>query len=148
MTRTSNCPIDACATCALFVFGGNVLGVTVSGTCRVRPNPNFAACWLRASAPRVMPRLPNAVLQEIRSAFSSVTWPPGPQGCRSSFGRVIFVCGSGSSAGPGIRVSGLYRPVESAVALVMSLKVEPGGYCRPAMARLSSGRSGSASSRL
>ena len=56
------------ATWARLAVRGNLLGVTVSGICSGRPKPNFAACAFRASAPSVMPRLANAVLQEMVSA--------------------------------------------------------------------------------
>src|SRR4051812_50090116 len=86
-----------------------------------------------------MPRLPKAVLQEIRSASAKLTWLFGPHGCRSSLGSTAVDCGRSSTAGAGSCVSAWYLPVERAAAVSMSLNVEPGGERAPAVGRLVSG---------
>jgi hypothetical protein len=79
VTRTSYCPMAACAACGA-LSGGTVLEVTRIGTLRESPKPNLAACARSASPPRVSPSQPNAVLQEISRACVRVVLPPGPQG--------------------------------------------------------------------
>src|SRR3954454_14014662 len=125
--RASNWPSEACATCAWLAVCGNELGVTVSGICNGRPNPNFSAWSASAFDPSDMPRLANAVLHEIRSASARLTWLFGPHGCRSSLGSTAVDCGRSSTPGADSWESAWYLPVESAAAVSMSLNVEPGG---------------------
>src|SRR6478672_4417026 len=127
VTRTSYWPMAAWAVCGALSWSGTRLGVTRMGTLRLSPNPNLAACERSASAPTCRPSQPNEVLQDFCSASSTEALPPGPQGWWSSLGSLAVVWGSGSSAGPGIWVSSLNLPDDSAAAAVTSLNVEPGG---------------------
>ena len=58
----------------------------------------------------------------------------------------LLDCGSWYVAGFGSCESGVYSPEASAADAVTSLKVEPGGFRSPAMARLDRGMPGSATS--
>src|SRR5450631_2946375 len=126
VTRTSYCPMAACADCGALSCG-TTLGVTRIGTRRESPKPNLAACARSALPPRVSPREPNAVLQEISRACVRVVLPPGPHGRRSPVGRLTVDLGRASVAGPWMCDCSVNLPEDSAAAAVISLNGEPGG---------------------
>src|SRR6266498_3978160 len=100
-------------------------------------NPNRSACLRRAVAPTLMPRLPKALLQEMEKAWISGGLPFPHVSPASLCSRLPF--GSFSAGGAKTADCGLLTfPRDSAVALVTTLKVEPGGNVA-LMARLSSG---------
>ena len=103
------------------------LVAAVIGTWKELLKPNFSASACSASAPRSMPMLANAVLHETASAFCSVVLPSGPHAEPDQLRSDRVLLGSGSSAGPGTTVLGVYLPDSRAAAAVTSLKVEPGG---------------------
>src|SRR5450631_3230271 len=127
VTRTSYCPMAACAVFAWLSLAGNVLGSTRIGTRRESPKPNLAACAWSMLLPRFMPSQPKALLHEISRAWVNVVLSPGPQGWWSSVGRLVDVWGRSRVAGPGICDSSVNLPEDSAAAAVTTLKVEPGG---------------------
>ncbi len=129
VARTSNWPIADCAVWGAFGRAGNTDRAARIGTVMsLRSKPNFSAWARSASAPSAMPMAPKAVLQEMRSALSTVVWSLGPHGRPSYVGSPTVVCGSGRFAGPGTTVSLVYLPLASAAAAVTSLNVDPGGY--------------------
>jgi len=75
-----------------------------------------------------------------------VTVSPGPQVPPPALPMKSDDPGNCHCAGLANVDSGVYRPEARAAEATTSLKVEPGGFSVPAIARFDSGRSGSASS--
>src|SRR5262245_24094780 len=80
---TSNWPIADSAVCGWSASSGKMLVASCIGKSRSWLSPKRSAVAFSLSAPRSSPIAPNAVLQEIRSALSSVVRLLGPHGCPS-----------------------------------------------------------------
>src|SRR3954451_15296791 len=109
------------------MWDGNTLVALVIGTSDDEPKPNASACRRSALAPSFRPRPPNAVLHETRSASARLIWPPPPHCSPAKFCSLCVVSGRVSWLGAGICVLGVNRPLDSAAAAVITLKVDPGG---------------------
>ena len=93
-----------------------------------------------------MPSSAIGMLHERRSASASVTSLPPPQVPPPELRTTTSVPGRFSDAGLGNVLCGVYCPDSSAAAVTTSLKVDPGGFMSPPVARLKSGSLGSARS--
>ncbi len=124
----------------------NVDGVDSSGMSKLRLKPNFSAIARIASSPSSTASSAIGMLQLSFRASPIDTVAPPPQVPPQAFCTEVLVPGSVYAAGFGIIESIVYLPDASAVATVTILKVDPGGFMLPAMARFESGSVGSSSS--
>src|SRR5215469_5720974 len=106
--------------------GGITLGTTGSGIDSGLFMANWLAYWRRVGAPRLMPRLPNAELQDIQNAWMIGGFPLPQISPPSLTNWCPFGKCSGDGAWTRAFVS-FTRPVEKAAELVTILNEDPGG---------------------
>ena len=131
VTSSLNCPIAVMAVNDGSVqpdTSGSTLGTTGSGIDNGLFMPNWLEYWRSSGAVTLMPRAPNAVLQDCQNAWM-IGGCPSPQVSPPSLTRWLVPLGSVSTGGAGTGVCGLATlPSENAAELVTILKDEPGGY--------------------
>ena len=125
MVWTVYWPIALMASWAASVSEGNTEGVTFSGICDSRPNPNrlvtSVSCWLVSCSDAST----KVVLHERAKASVSVGLP-SPQVEDSMLETLVAVFGRVADTGDGMRVSGVATPFSMSAIVVRTLKVEPG----------------------
>src|SRR3954470_21527129 len=104
-----------------------MLRATPIGIDKAWSKPKALACLRISFWPNRSPSPPKAVLHDTRNASARLMSPP-PLHCSPwKFCSLWVVCGRDSSFGAGSCDDGLKRPLESAAAVVITLKVDPGG---------------------